>query len=148
MPPNSVDPQDMDTLIDIVLHEPFIETSGSVYGHIDRDEARAEILSMISENKARPANGRNGDVPEIPDEYKNDEDPFEVIKRGSLMDEEALDLKRQHVDAMFELKDKLAERTNTDTPRAESLRRMLGRKGISDCSRTYNIVVPQGGNLI
>lgn len=114
-----IDPADTDTLLDMVLSEPFLDPDPddpalSLFDAPDIEQARAHHLKKVAKVQV-------------------DKDPkaWEDVKGHCVMHPEALDLKREHVRRVREVskKVKAAEKTATrdtrDTARIAQLRAAL-----------------------
>lgn len=112
-----IEPTDLDTLIDIVLTDPFDDEDDPLWQVETREEARDLMLAKVQARKERitPAQRRNGksraDICReagIPEEYAvaAEEDPIEYLKRAARVNPEVVEMLKEHVDKQREkLKD-------------------------------------------
>lgn len=128
-----IDPTtDLDTLINFVLYEPFVNNK-ALYEHNDRAAARAEMHTLIEQAKValsparRPVgSGKSGAAFKALDaRLKNDDDPYEAIKKHSEINSEAVDLKREHVTRVFNMRDEILKDMSTSPDRIALLRENL-----------------------
>lgn len=118
-----IDPEDTDTLLDIVLNEPFAEGESPLWTAPDRDQARAMLLEEVRERKARltPPQGRGGPVKSradklrdagVPQEYvdaADQEEPLGFLKRAARVNPQVVEAMAKHVDGIREAKSKRTE---------------------------------------
>lgn len=105
-----IDPTDLDTLLDIVLNEPFAEGDPPLWRVKDRDEARSLLLEDVNQRKQRLAPPqRRGDGPSradtlreagVPDEYvvAAEEDTRDFLKRAARVNPDVVAVMAADVD--------------------------------------------------
>lgn len=131
-----IDPEDRDTLIDMVIYEPYLDPNDSqLYSCADRFEAKTKCLEKIRAKKnqlRRPSDasikkvGSQRGTLTVPEEYWDERDPYDAIMEESVIDRQAIEIKKRHVDLTFQLRDRLGGQSRT--PRSEELERALARR--------------------
>jgi hypothetical protein len=148
-----IDPEDTDTLLDIVLSEPYDNDEPPLWNVETRDEARAALADRLQARKqkmavkqARRAGLSNADLLReagVPQEYIDaaEEEPRAFLKRAARVNPEVVDMLAKHVDKQREKikaekekhnKAELRRALDTDIPmpadskdRVQRLRRQL-----------------------
>lgn len=137
-----IEPSETATLIDFLMYEPFVENK-SLYEHEDRHAAREEMKTLVAEAKAKLSPKAKSAQPvgsattellaKLPQQLRSEEDPYTAIARHSKVNKELHDLKREHVDTMFKLRDEKLKEQEGKVPQnsAELLKSKLLTRGES-----------------